>query len=98
MSQTLICGAIRDRKLISFFYKDGERVVEPYLVGLNEKNHVELVAWFVRGYSKSGRGMAWKQYLLSEMTSIRVLDEECGPRHSDYNPNDSRMSQIYCRV
>lgn len=98
MGKELLCEAIRNRKLISFYYKDGERTVEPYLVGLNKDNHVALSAWFIKGYSKSRTYNDWKEYLLKDMTRIVILDETFSPPRPRYNPHDSRMNQIYCRV
>ena len=101
MKKEIICEAIRKRKLISFFYKGGIRIVEPYLLGLNKTtDNLTLSAWFLRGASESSSSPNWRNYLVEDMTSISILEASFNPNPPRYGYNrlDSKMSAIYCRI
>ena len=97
MRQT-ICDAIAAKRLVVFQYDGCERVVEPRLCGQNTAGHDALLAWFVRGYSESKAGPGWRMYLLSEIQSIRQLDETFERARTGYNPTDGSMRIVYCQV
>ena len=93
-----ICDAISRRRLLQFNYNNHARVVEPHLLGRDRSEHDVLSAYLVRGFSESGQKPYWRKYRLTEMRLVVILDEDFpGPR-KDYNPNDKRMSKIYCRL
>jgi predicted DNA-binding transcriptional regulator YafY len=93
----LLREAIKDRKRVAIVYDGATRIIDPYLVGINEKGNVVLRAHQVGGYSKSGRIPTWRLYLIDEVQSAHLLDE-----HFDinelYNPNDKAMERILFRV
>jgi len=93
-----LCEAIRLRRLVEFHYGGATRVVEPHMVARNEAGHYALSGWFVRGGSSSG-GQGWREYLLSDLTMLRVLDETfAGPRPG-YNPTGGQKFPIvHCRL
>lgn len=94
----LICEAIRCKKLLQFSYGDHTRVVEPHLFGRDSAGHDVLSAYLVRGYSESRQRPYWRFYLLSNVTSLTMLDERfLGPRKG-YNAKDPRMLKVYCRL
>jgi hypothetical protein len=93
-----ICRAIRDRKLLLFDYNDQPRVVAPYCYGISTRKSEVLRAIQVRGASSSGKlglGKLWSQAL---MVDVRVSDETFVPNDPNYNPNDSAMTRIVCRI
>jgi hypothetical protein len=101
MSLEVICGAIASRNVIQFYYtgtkSPGLRLVEPYMVAYNQKDHLALVAWFLGGESESHLGPGWREYLLPEMAQISVLPTQFAAR-ADYNRNDERFHNIQCTV
>jgi hypothetical protein len=93
-----ICDAIRQRKLLEFSYHDLKRVVQPYCHGTSTRGTEVLRAIQVRGSSRSGGLGMGKLWTVADMMSPRVLDESFTPNDRNYNPNDSAMTQIHCRI
>lgn len=98
VAKDLICEAIRCKKLLQFSYGNHTREVELHLCGWDSAEHDVLSAYLVRGYSESQQKPYWRFYLLSNVMLLTMLDE-CfpGPRKG-YNPKDSRMLKVYCRL
>lgn len=96
----LICEAIRRRVLLEFRYNNRFRVVAPYCHGVSTRGSEVLSAVQLRGESSSGvRGLGFgKLWTVNDMIGVRTLDESFTPDDPDYNPNDSAMSRIHCRV
>jgi len=96
-----ICTAIGQRRLLQFGYHGKLRVVAPYCHGTSMRGKDVLRGIQVRGESSSGpvigKGIG-KLWALADMTGLRVLDETFEPDDPNYNPNDSAMSEIHCRV
>ncbi len=98
MRASIICEAIAKRALLQFHYHDRLRVVAPYCHGISTRDVEVLRAIQVRGESGSsgfGFGKLWK---VSEMVNPRIIDEAFKPDDPHYNPNDSGMKRIHCRV
>jgi hypothetical protein len=95
---SLICDAIRRRVLLEFRYHDRLRVVAPYCHGVSTRGVDVLRAIQVRGASSSGGLGFGKLWLVPEMVGLRVLEEPFVPNDPNYNPNDSAMARIHCRV
>jgi hypothetical protein len=95
---SVICEAIRDRKLLQFHYHGKLRVVAPYCHGVSTRGSELLRAVQVRGASSSGGFGQGKLWTVGEMVGARVLDEPFAPNDPNYNPNDSAMSEIHCCV
>ena len=94
---SLITSAIRQMKLIQFYYNDGIRVVEPHCHGITTAGNEGLRAYQVSGYSESGN-LGWKMFDLDHAISIVILDETFStPRHG-YKKGDKGMSQIYSEL
>ncbi len=86
-----IRSAIRGQRMLAITYEGQERRVEPHMLAINQADHLALSAWFVSGYSKSGGGPGWRQYLISKITAARVLPETFpGPRPG-YKPDGGRL-------
>jgi hypothetical protein len=95
---TLVCDAIRARRLIRFIYDGYERVAEPHLHGISTADHEVLSAYLVGGWSASEGAPGWRKYLVREMHDIQALAEPfAGPRPG-YNPEDRQMRQVFCRL
>lgn len=94
-----ICRAIQARRLLSFDYGGHSRVVVPYCYGISNKDDNEsLRAIQVAGKSTS-RGFGFgKLWTVTEMTGLRVSKKTFVPDDPNYNPDDSAMKHIICRI
>lgn len=75
--QEIIEAALDSRTCLVLNYEDkGERLVEPYLMGLgNTDDHTLLRAYQAAGFS-STEGEGWKLFNLENVTSIREAKDE----------------------
>ena len=94
----LICRAIRERRLLTFSYNGQERVVAPYCCGLSTRDAEVLRAVQVGGASSSGRFGFGKLWRVAQLKDVRLSDETFVANDPNYNPEDSAMKQIICRV
>lgn len=93
-----VCEAIRGKHLLEFSYHGRSRVVAPYCHGVSTRGVEVLRAVQIRGESAS-RGFGFgKLWAVPEMQDVRVLEERFLPDDPDYNPNDTAMTTIHCRV
>jgi hypothetical protein len=93
---TLICDAIRARRVIRFIYDGYERVAEPHLYGISTADHEVLSAYLIGGWSASEGAPGWRKYRVRDMHDIHALAEPfAGPRPG-YNPQDRQMRQVFC--
>ena len=91
--------AIRERRLIELVYKGGAlRVAEPHDYGV--RHGVEsLLAYQVRGTSRSGAAQGWKWFALSEVNTLRVLDRRFdGTRVDDAQQQHADWDMLFARV
>ena len=95
---SIICEAIGKRALLEFHYHGLLRVVAPYCHGISTRGVEVLRAIQVRGLSASGGLGFGKLWIVSEMINSRLIDETFAADDPNYNPNDSGMKQIHCRV
>lgn len=95
---SLICRAITKRARLEFKYQGRYRVVEPYCLGISTKGVELLRAVQVRG-SSSSRGYGFgKLWTVAAIEGLRVTDETFEPSDPQYNPDDSAMKEIRCRI
>ena len=94
----VICDAIRARRLLRFVYDGYERVVEPHLYGVNSAGHEAIRAYLVRGWSASETSPGWRMYLIDRMHDVAALAESFDGPRGEYNPDDSQMVRVYCRI
>ena len=94
----VICQAIEKRRLLEFVYGGRWRVVVPYCHGSNRLGMETLRAVQVGGSSTSGGFGFGKLWTVSEMSNLQATEEAFVPDDPDYNPNDSAMARIHCRV
>jgi hypothetical protein len=94
----LICEAIRARSLLEFVYHGRKRVVAPYCCGVSTRGGDVLRAIQVRGES-SPKGLGFgKLWTVEKMEGLRMLPERFEAEDPNYNPNDSAMTKIYCKI
>jgi hypothetical protein len=96
-----ICEAIASRLLLEFDYHGEHRVVVPYCHGTSTHGAEVLRAVQLRranSRSKSGGFGFGKLWRVAEMENVQVSGEAFTADDPDYNPNDSAMATIHCRV
>jgi hypothetical protein len=103
MSQTAICNAINSKKLIEFYYSGdavpGTRTVEPHMVAYNSRNNLALSAWFLGGTGESQTGQGWREYLLSDMTSVVTLSQKFSGPRPGYKPDGGKtFHNVQCKL
>jgi len=94
----LICEAIHSRKLLEFDYEGMLRVAAPYCHGVTNQGLEVVRAVQVAGASRSGRLGIGKLWLVEKMKDLRTTGDLFEPDDPHYNPNDSAMPQIHCRI
>jgi hypothetical protein len=98
ISAHLICEAIRRRALLEFQYHGRQRIVAPYCHGVSTRGVELLRAVQVRGSSSSGFSRAGKLWNVAEIENARITGEAFTPNDPQYNPNDTAMKEIHCRI
>lgn len=98
MTHSMICEAIRRRALLRFSYHGYARVVAPYCHGISTRNSEVLRAVQVRGESSSGGLGFGKLWTVAEMRDLEMADETFVANDPNYNPDDSAMKRICCRI
>lgn len=91
----IITEAIENCKLIEFNYKDEVRIVEPYTFGVSSTGKDVLSAYQVEGGSTSSDDLGWRLFSIGKIENIKISDSSFEPIRDGYNPDDSRMQEIY---
>jgi hypothetical protein len=94
----VICETIRSNHRLAFVYEGLARVVEPYCHGISTTGFEALRAIQIAGASRSGRLLSGKLWRVGKMQEIRSTGEEFVPSDPHYNPEDTAMRLIHCRV
>lgn len=96
---TKICNAIENKKIIQFYYEGGVSVVEPHCYGIHKDTGNEVLCGFqTEGFSRSGGLPNWRFFIVDKMSNLMVKNEYFTEPRPLYNPNDKRMSTIFCNI
>jgi hypothetical protein len=96
---TQICNAITSKNIIEFYYNGGTRIVEPHCYGIHKQSGNEVLCGFqISGYSQSGNIPDWRLYDVSKITGLKITEKTFSKPRPKYNPNDKRMSKIFCQI
>lgn len=94
--EAIVCLAIRELRVLEFVYDGKPRVVEPYCHGVTAKGSDSLRAVQVGG---QGPGFGFgKMWTIEKITDLRLTGRTFVPDDPNYNPDDSAMVHIHCRV
>jgi hypothetical protein len=93
-----LCSAIMRQSLVMFEYSDLIRVVEPHRFGINSAGHEMLSGWLRAGYSRSDPAGGWRNYLLTDVSALQVLDAPFAGTRPGYVANDPRMREVFCEL
>ena len=98
-----ICPAIQSRTLIRFWYQNASgrtewRMVEPYLLGVFARKHVQLSAWLLPTPEQilSGQKEGWRSYVLKNISDLQILEDKFPTTRMDYDPKGSGMKEVFC--
>ena len=85
MNTEILKRAIRQNKVISFFYSCDDQprfqIVEPHQVESDENGQPVLRAWLLDGWSQKSKG--WREYPLCKVAEVSVLPNRFAPRQDD---------------
>jgi hypothetical protein len=93
-----ICRAIHEHRLLAFDYHGHHRIVACYCHGTSTSGAEVLRAIQVGGASGSGGFGFGKLWLVADVRSPNLLEASFEPDDPQYNPNDSAMRAIHCRI
>jgi len=91
----LLYGAIQNKRVIRFRYKNKERIVEPHDYGI-QKGITRLLSWQIGGQSSS-RLPGWRWFDVPGMQNIEVL-ERTFPGNREVSDKHHQWDQIFIRV
>src|SRR5688572_9579897 len=97
-NKAIICDAIRKRLRLEFRYGGLPRIVEPYCLGVSTRGAEVLRAVQVGGSSNSGGFGYGKLWTVDQITALRLMTETFPADDPNYNPEDSGMQSIHCRI
>jgi hypothetical protein len=89
-----ICEAIAALRLIAFDYNGVRRLVQPYCHGFT-RTGAETLRAIELGYPGRPFGKLWT---VAKIQNLRLTPDPFVPDDPDYNPHDSAMLEIHCRV
>jgi len=88
-----ICDAIKGRRVVEFTYKMERRLVEPHLLGYDRDGDLTLSAW-----QTSGTRPGWRDFHLAKLTGLTTTGQSFSGARPGYNPHDTTLQQVVCRV
>lgn len=93
----MIYDAIENMKIISFYYDDKHRVIEPHCYGVSTKGHEIIRGYQVEGKSSDGE-FGWKLFSLSKIKDLEVHDIAFRSPQTGYKRGDKNMQQIFIEL
>ncbi|MCW1924772.1 WYL domain-containing protein [Luteolibacter arcticus] len=79
--------AIREHRLVEFYYIGELLTVEPYIHGMGKRYQAPvLLAW--------DPSQGWKEYSCMRIRRLRVLDQHYARSREDYDPKDPRIKKV----
>ena len=100
-TRATLCAAMEKRRVIEFSYHGGYRTVEPFCLGIvrsGDADNESLLCYQTGGISDLQEVVGWKLYRASEIQGIEPTGETFTGRRPGYDPDDTGMEHIYCRV
>jgi len=92
------CRALHSGACLELRYDGYTRIVEVHAVGESKAGNDVMRVWQVRGGSESNERVGWKLLRLDEATGYGLTSERSLAPRNGYNPDDSAMVGIYCRI
>jgi hypothetical protein len=99
--QNRVCRAITERKILKFYYRGTERVVEPYICGIDGLDREVLLGFQTEERDYPVRSWGWRLFDLREMSYLGVTRTEFNTVRTTvkpFNPMNLKMKEVYCVV
>ncbi|MCB4862357.1 WYL domain-containing protein [Sphingobium sp. PNB] len=93
MSEQQIANAIRHKLVLSIRYKEEVRVIEPHLLGYDRDGHLTLSAWQI-----SGIRPGWRDFHVEKLRAMSTTGQTFAMPRKGYNPMDTTMTRVVCRL
>lgn len=90
----IICDAIQNRLILSFYYKQSLRIVEQHLLGYDKNGDVTLSACKLSG----GSFQVFLDFHISNIFGGATAGKILVSARQGYNQNDSTMYRVLCRI
>jgi hypothetical protein len=84
--------------ILEFDYDGRHRIVEPYCHGISTTGRECLRGVQIGGETRSGGFGYGKLWSVANMLNVKASATTFIARDPDYNPADTAMSEIHCRV
>lgn len=89
--------ALDRNKLLSFYYDEQLRVIEPHAFGITKDGNLA-----VRGYQVSGESSqplpGWRMFRLDKFEHARALATDSHAPRPDFKPNDKHLAHILLEI
>ena len=94
----IIKTAIENKQLLSFEYKNKNRIVEPYTFGESARGKDTLSAFQLEDGGDATANLCWRQFPIRDIKNLKLLDTKFEEIREDYHPDNARMNFIYLTV
>ena len=94
MTQDELCGAISNRRVITFWYEERIVTAEPYVLGIDVYGSLSLRAWQLFG----ARGKGWRRFQVSKATRLSITDVTFEEPREGYESQDEYMQRVIFSV
>lgn len=88
--------AINGRRIVTFYYSNVRRTVEPHTYGADHKHIDKLVGWQISG--KPGDREEWREYFYDKISLLQSTQATFSKPRDGYKRNDPAMSTIYAQI
>jgi hypothetical protein len=95
---SLLCTAIGSRRIVTFYYDGGRRVVEPYCHGSSEAGFDLLRGFQTAGHSSSGATSGWKMFRIEGVSGLAMTDTLFSARAEYDRGREDKIATIYCSI
>jgi len=73
MENTILLG-IREKKILSFDYKGFQRIAEPHVYGIKDRD-LQLLAYQIAGKTSEGLLPDWRRFSLKLITNLKITNQ-----------------------
>lgn len=92
--EEIVTSAIKNKHVLSFYYDDAPRIVEPQTYGISTAGHPILRGYQIAGGSKSGQPIGLRLYELAKMEGLKDSKKRFANARPQHVPKDSAMSKV----
>ncbi len=96
MKSQTIYHAIVNKSVLSFYYKDCYRVVEPHCYGITTAGNEALRCYQTSGRCNQGKVPDWKMMLVDEIARLDVTGDNFSDPRRGYRKDDKTDVANFC--